>query len=236
MNREKAVFSAAAGKILCFFAAACWVLLTVFSAGTSGNAAVIKEEIPNDIEVIKSEFIKKGWKIWLEEGQSGYKNVVRKSRYLFGSEVQAGEVYRSEPLKKPKKALVIKGDSDEDHPITVPEETYVHYRFNMEATAYDPGPESNSLRWAGITSLGWRTRFGIAAVDPKVIALRSLLYIEGYGFAWAGDVGGAIKGRKIDLCYNTTAEALEWGRRNTKVYVLGRRPLSYYQERRAAQK
>lgn len=135
-------------------------------------------------------------------------------------------VFKSEILKKPEDALVILGESEKKHPITVPQETYVHYTYNLEATAYDPSPESNSLEWAGITKLGWRTRYGIAAVDPKVIALRSLLYIEGYGFAWAGDTGGAIKGKRIDLCYNTTEEALKWGRRKTKVYVLGKKPLN----------
>ena len=66
----------------------------------------------------------------------------------------------------------------------------------------------------------------------SLIAMRSLLYVDGYGFAWAGDVGGAIKGKRIDLCYNTTEEALRWGRRKAKVYVLGRRPLSYYAKKK----
>ena len=90
----------------------------------------------------------------------------------------------------------------------------------MEATGYDPGPHTNSWNYAGITKLGWRTRRGIVAVDPKVIPLRTLLYIEGYGLAWAGDVGGAIKGNRIDLCFNKTEEALAWGRRTVTAYIL----------------
>lgn len=38
--------------------------------------------------------------------------------------------------------------------------------------------------------------YGTVAVDPKVIPLRSRLWVEGYGFCIALDVGSAIKGRK----------------------------------------
>ena len=39
----------------------------------------------------------------------------------------------------------------------------------------------------------------VIAVDPKVIPLGSKVWVEGYGYAVAGDTGGAIKGNKIDL-------------------------------------
>jgi uncharacterized protein YabE (DUF348 family) len=54
----------------------------------------------------------------------------------------------------------------------------------------------------GITRLGWQMRHGIIAVDPDVIALRSNLYVPGYGVGVAGDTGGAIIGRHIDLGYD----------------------------------
>jgi uncharacterized protein YabE (DUF348 family)/3D (Asp-Asp-Asp) domain-containing protein len=53
----------------------------------------------------------------------------------------------------------------------------------------------------GITRLGWKMRHGIIAVDPRVIRLRSQLYVPGYGPGIAGDTGGGIKGRHIDLGY-----------------------------------
>ncbi len=92
--------------------------------------------------------------------------------------------------------------------------------YEMSATAYYPGPESTG-KWAnGYTSIGMKATFGIVAVDPKVIPLRSRVYVDGYGYAIAADVGSAIKGLRIDLCYDTLQEALNWGRRKTKVYVL----------------
>jgi 3D (Asp-Asp-Asp) domain-containing protein len=92
--------------------------------------------------------------------------------------------------------------------------------FEMVATAYDPGPGSCPGTADGITCNGKRAGYGIAAVDPKVIPLGSKLYIEGYGYAIAADVGGAIKGNRIDLGYNSRGGAFQWGRRTVKVWVL----------------
>lgn len=98
------------------------------------------------------------------------------------------------------------------------------YRYTeakvMEATAYYPGPESCG-KWAdGYTYTGKKAGYGVVAVDPKVIRLGTKLYIEGYGKAEAADIGGAIKGNKIDLCYETYKEALRFGRKKIKVYIL----------------
>jgi 3D (Asp-Asp-Asp) domain-containing protein len=46
------------------------------------------------------------------------------------------------------------------------------------------------------------------------------LYIEGYGYAVAGDRGSAIDGHRIDLGFLTLDECYEWGRRDVKVYIL----------------
>jgi 3D (Asp-Asp-Asp) domain-containing protein len=72
----------------------------------------------------------------------------------------------------------------------------------------------------GLTRLGWRAGYGIVAVDPRVIPLRTRLFIEGYGYAVAGDTGGAIKGSRIDLGFNSMGEARRHGRKRVRVYVL----------------
>jgi len=88
--------------------------------------------------------------------------------------------------------------------------------FRMVATAYDPNPRGGS----GRTAIGLRAGQGVVAVDPRVIPLRARLYIEGYGHAIAGDTGGAIKGHRIDLGYNSRGAALRFGRRPVTVHVL----------------
>ncbi|MBP8819787.1 MAG: hypothetical protein KBG91_05085 [Syntrophomonadaceae bacterium] len=45
----------------------------------------------------------------------------------------------------------------------------------------------------------------------------SRLYIEGYGDAIAADQGNAIKGNRIDLCFSTHQQALNWGIKTVKV-------------------
>lgn len=93
-------------------------------------------------------------------------------------------------------------------------------KLTMEATAYEPGPHSNGPWATGYTSCGLKAGYGVVAVDPKVIPLGTRLFIEGYGYALAGDVGGAIKGNRIDLCYATVKECYQFGRRDVVVYVL----------------
>lgn len=86
----------------------------------------------------------------------------------------------------------------------------------MEATAYttqDPG--------CGLyTARGNLLCKGLVAVDPNVIPLGTRLYISGYGYAIADDTGGAIKGLRIDLAYESRSEALNFGRRMVTVYIL----------------
>jgi 3D (Asp-Asp-Asp) domain-containing protein len=91
--------------------------------------------------------------------------------------------------------------------------------ITMRASAYAPnyGPGVGS-RCAN----GMRAGKGVVAVDPRVIPLGTRLYIEGYGEAIAADTGGAIKGNRIDLCYNTPGECFKFGRQVVKVHVLGK--------------
>ncbi len=88
--------------------------------------------------------------------------------------------------------------------------------LNMVATAYTAGCAGCS----GYTATGYRAGHGIVAVDPRVIPLGTRLYIPGYGFAIAGDTGGAIRGDRIDLGFNSLSDAVDFGRRVVKVYTL----------------
>lgn len=100
-------------------------------------------------------------------------------------------------------------------------------KLTCKATAYEGSAASNG-QWAGKTATGRAPVYGVVAVDPSVIPLNSKLYIESadggkswvYGFAVAGDTGGAIKGNKVDLCYNTLDQCYQFGRRDCIVYVL----------------
>jgi 3D (Asp-Asp-Asp) domain-containing protein len=88
--------------------------------------------------------------------------------------------------------------------------------LDMIATAYTAG----CIGCSGYTASGYRAGHGIVAVDPSVIPLGTRLYIPGYGFAIAGDTGGAIHGDRIDLGFDSLSDAMQFGRRPVKVYTL----------------
>lgn len=97
-----------------------------------------------------------------------------------------------------------------------------HEYMMLEATAYYSGPNNYGGGIGPRTAIGLLAQRGVVAVDPSVIPLGSHLFIEGYGYAIAGDTGGAIQGMRIDLCFNTYDEAITFGRRTVKVYILDR--------------
>jgi 3D (Asp-Asp-Asp) domain-containing protein len=70
------------------------------------------------------------------------------------------------------------------------------------------------------TYRGHFLRKGLVAVDPSVIPLGTRLYIPGYGYAIADDIGSAIKGNKIDLAFESLPSAYEFGRQRVTVYIL----------------
>ncbi len=88
--------------------------------------------------------------------------------------------------------------------------------LSMTATGYSPYEGSGR----GLCATGMRAGYGVVAVDPRVVHLGTRLYIEGYGYAVAGDTGGAIKGHRIDLGHTTYREAANVGRRHVTVWVL----------------
>ena len=77
---------------------------------------------------------------------------------------------------------------------------------------------------SGITATGVNLRANpgmkLIAVDPSVIPLGSKVWVEGYGYAIAGDTGGAIKGNRIDLHMPTKEAAYSFGRRQVKIKVI----------------
>ncbi len=91
--------------------------------------------------------------------------------------------------------------------------------FYVKATAYT----AYCAGCSGITATGINLRANpdlkVIAVDPRVIPLGSKVWVEGYGYAIAGDTGGAIKGNKVDLFMPSKTDAYAWGRRTVQIKV-----------------
>ena len=142
----------------------------------------------------------------LTKGVKGERETVYEVTYRDGKEVKRTE-QSSRITKEPTNAVVAKGTK-----ISVAGGAINASRtIRMEATAYSGG---------GITASGLAARVGRVAVDPRVIPLGTKLYISGYGYCVAADTGGAIKGNRVDLYFNSESQCRQFGRRQVTVYVL----------------
>ncbi len=79
-----------------------------------------------------------------------------------------------------------------------------------------------SDKWYGINATGKKARWGTVAVDKSVIKLGSTLRIKGFPntIFRAEDVGGAIKGKHIDVWFPSHSEALKFGVRNINLKLV----------------
>ncbi|WP_337019708.1 3D domain-containing protein [Oceanobacillus massiliensis] len=100
------------------------------------------------------------------------------------------------------------------------EETSEGKSFTVTSTAFT----ADCAGCSGVTATGINLKDNpdskVIAVDPSVIPLGSVVLVEGYGYAIAGDTGGAINGNKIDVFVPTKAEAAKWGVRTVKVTIV----------------
>lgn len=90
----------------------------------------------------------------------------------------------------------------------------------FELTGYCPcekccGKWANGITSTGVTAIAGRT----IAVDPKVIPYGTEVEIEDLGTRIAEDCGGAIKGKRIDVYFNTHQEALNFGRKSKRIVI-----------------
>ncbi|WP_075620351.1 G5 and 3D domain-containing protein [Paenisporosarcina indica] len=166
--------------------------------------------------------ILKGKEKVVQEGKEG----LTKRTYEIVSEngKQVSRVLKSEDVvKEPLKKVVAVGTKVVTASVSRGSTTEAPSggkEFYVSATAYTAYCNGCS----GITATGIDLRSNpslkVIAVDPEVIPLGSKVWVEGYGYAVAGDTGGAIKGMKIDLFMPTTDQAFGFGRKKVKIKIL----------------
>lgn len=175
----------------------------------------------------KDATILKGQKKTTQEGTEGEKVLTKERTYEDGvlvSEELVSEAVTREPVDKviaigtkviPPKVVATASGSTASRG-SIPAELSYSKAYAVVATAY----AGDGITASGAVPVrnpgGWST----IAVDRSIIPLGTRVYVENYGYAIAQDVGGAIKGNKIDVFLNSTAEALRWGRRTVTIYIL----------------
>ncbi|GEN47008.1 3D domain-containing protein [Alkalibacillus haloalkaliphilus] len=93
------------------------------------------------------------------------------------------------------------------------------YTAGYESTGKTEGHPLYGITYSGLTVQ--RDTISTIAADLNVFPLGTVLYIPDYGYGIVTDIGGAIKGNKIDLYYDTVDEVFnKWGKREVEVYVI----------------
>jgi len=192
------------------------------------EVVVETQELPFQTVFKNNNDLEKGKTQKVQDGKKGLKEVTIEILYEDGVEV-AKQIVDENIVEGAVNEIVEKGTLTL---VAVSRGNTRQYSqvLSMTATAYSAGFSSTGKRpgdkYYGITASGTKVGPGVVAVDPKVIPLGTKLYIEStdgtphYGVASAEDTGGAIKGNKIDLFFETPQEVKKFGRRTVKVYVI----------------
>lgn len=205
--------------------------MNVTVARITVSEEVKEKNIPYTTTKKETNSLCKGEKKTVQQGENGVKEVTYRITKRDGEEIDR-EVISERIICEPTEEIVQIGTkvkaSAPASAAALPSRGTLRYRasYKMRATAYDPSSTANG--GSSRTATGGVPRYGVVAVDPNVIPLGSRLYIESadggkswvYGYAVAGDTGGAIKGSRIDLCYNSKSEAHRFGVKQANVYVL----------------
>lgn len=101
--------------------------------------------------------------------------------------------------------------------------------ISVKASAYSAAASENG-GWGGIDYFGNPLELGTIAVDPKVIPLGTKVLVTGHSHpglpkkafvAVARDIGGAIKGNRIDIFIPGSQKSVsEFGFQNVKLFVI----------------
>lgn len=95
------------------------------------------------------------------------------------------------------------------------------YTAGVESTGKNPDHPSYGITYSGVKVK--RDLFSTIAADLRVFPIGTVLWIPGYGYGVVADKGGAIKGKRLDLYYETVKDVYsEWGKKKIEVYVIER--------------
>ena len=178
----------------------------------------VDEYIEQPETEVEYAYLAAGVRATITEGSPGIDRNTYEVTYSDGVEISR-ELLSSERVREPEERIVGVGPANSTGTATMAMATtddgasfYYKNSFTVEATAYT---------WTGnTTATGTWPKVGTIAVDPDVIPLGSKVYVSGYGFAVAEDTGGAINNYIIDLYMDTYEECIQWGRRQTTIYIL----------------
>jgi 3D (Asp-Asp-Asp) domain-containing protein len=176
------------------------------------NYKVYERDIPIKYRVVteSNSLVEKDVVVVWTPGEDGILRKRFRERYVDGVLTKKDIIWQKK-IKEPVTEVIALGTAEFNG-------SYVK-KYRMLASSYTPTVEECDGD-PFTTASGMRVRFGIVAVDPKVIPLGTKLYVSGYGYAVAGDTGGAIKGMRIDCFFWRKIRNSNWRGGYINVYVL----------------
>lgn len=104
-------------------------------------------------------------------------------------------------------------------PIRTMKVTATGYTAGEESTGKKPGHPQYGITFSGVKVR--RAEVSTVAADTSVLPIGTLLYIPGYGYGVVADTGSAIKGKHIDLYFDTIRQVYrEWGKKTVNIQVM----------------
>ena len=190
------------------------------------HTVTVQEEIAYQTQERENANLAAGERRTVQTGQNGVVEYEYDISYQDGKEIARDQV-RETRLSDPVDEIVEYGPESVWQLGAIPASRPSKYKSvqRFHATAYDASPADNGI-WAGKTSTGMPLVYGVIAVDPRVIPYGTKMYIESvdgqyvYGYAIAGDCGGAIKGNRVDLFFPNRGTCNQFGRRDVNIYFL----------------
>jgi uncharacterized protein YabE (DUF348 family) len=184
---------------------------------------VVEEETNFAVETKKDDSLLKGKEKVIQAGEKGSVSRTYEVVKENGNEVSRN-VVSEKVTKEPTKKVVSVGTKIVTASVSRGENSSSsstgESEFYVTATAYT----AYCNGCTGVTTSGLNLKANpdlkVIAVDPNVIPLGSKVWVEGYGYAVAGDTGGAIKGKKIDLFMSSKSKAYDFGRKKVRIKVL----------------
>ncbi|CDQ21303.1 3D domain-containing protein [Halobacillus karajensis] len=93
------------------------------------------------------------------------------------------------------------------------------YTAGYESTGKTPEHPAYGVTFSGVNVK--RDLYSTIAADLDMFPLGTILFIPGYGYGVVADIGGAIKGNKLDLYFPTVNDVYQqWGKQTLDVYVV----------------
>jgi 3D (Asp-Asp-Asp) domain-containing protein len=155
--------------------------------------------IEYDIITQKDPEIEWGKEVVIQPGVTGQKKQIWEYYYL-NNVLRGKKLLQEETVTLPQNEIVSVGTKKVFKTTTINGEEITYWRIidDMKTSTYDRYCDGCT----GYTKTGKLLEKGMVAVDPNVIPLGTSLYIPGYGYATAEDIGGYVNGNKIDLGFD----------------------------------